>query len=445
MESPLREYITPNWHAVLVHAPLGLLSVGIFIEVFSFLWRRSTVRSAGRWMVLLGAITAVPALTSGIYAYRDAMSPMTNVKDVVFQDSWQDLLDGKLVDRASVVPGEKSVEITARQMLDGEAGKALWHHLLYNCIGVGAIFLAIIAYIGTSDRWRRRLYLPLLLTLVIGEGLLVWGSHSGGIIVYEHAIAIKPPTPLSTIVPTRDEQLSAMLPPAQLHMTLAGWVVGLALVALGLSIRAMTEGAPILAAEESWFEGEQPRDAASRNVVGNRPNGIIATGEETLVTESGIQEVPLGETPPPIRAEVVRPVMIAPVTPLMPIATSRYWLLATLFALLTSVAGLWLVKIWSWPNLVDMLRGENRNLYHSILGTSIIVLTLVLALVTRIARRSKLAISVFSLLLFLAIGLQIWVGVVLTFDGPKFSPAKKGTAVGLIDPFRIMPKPVEKE
>ena len=118
----MREYITPNWHAVLVHAPLGLLSVGIFIEVFSFLWRRSTVRTAGRWMVLLGAITAVPALTSGIYAYRDAMSPMTNVKDVVFQDSWHDLLDGKLVDRASVVPGEKAVEITARQMLDGEAG-----------------------------------------------------------------------------------------------------------------------------------------------------------------------------------------------------------------------------------------------------------------------------------------------------------------------------------
>lgn len=440
----MREFITPNWHAVLVHAPLGLLSAGIIIEIFSFLWRRSSARMAGRWMILLGAITAVPALTSGIYAYRDAMSPMTNVKDVVFQDTWHELLEGKLVDRAAAVPGEKAKEITAGEMLAGEAGKALWNHLLFNCIGVGVIFAAIIAFIGASDKWRRRLYLPLLLSLAIGEGLLISGSHLGGIAVYEHAVALKPPTPKSTMVPTRDEQLSALLPPAQLHMTLAGWVVGMALVALGLSIRAMTEGTPTLASEEDWFEGEQPRPASPADTAGTRPHGIIATGADTLVTESRVETVPLGETPPPTRAAIVRPVIVAPATPLVPIATSRYWLLATAFALGTSVAGLWIVKVWSWPNLLDMLKGEKRNMYHSILGTSIIVLTLVLALVTRIARRSKVAISLFSVLLFLAIGLQIWVGVVLTFDGPKVI-VPKGTTAGFIDPFRINAKPVEKD
>ena len=446
----MREFITPNWHAVLVHAPLGLLSAGIIIEIFSFLWRQSSARIAGRWMILIGAITAVPALTSGIYAYRDAISPVTNVNNVEFDTSWHELLEGKLIDRASVVTGEKAKEITAGEMLASDAGKALWHHLLYNCIGVGAIFLAIIAYIGCSDLWRRRLYLPLLLTLVIGKGLLIWGSHSGGIAVYEHAVAIKPPTPKSTIVPTRGEQLSAVLPPAQLHMTLAGWVVGMAFVALGLSIRAMTEGTPNVVVEEEWFEGEQPRSASSKDVVGTRPNGIIATGAETLATEGHLETVPLGETPSPIKAEMVRPVVIAPTVPLLPIATSRYWLLATAFALATSVAGLWLIKVWDWPNLLATLKSQNRNMYHSILGTSIIVLTLVLALVTRIARRSKLAISIFSVLLFLAIGLQMWMGIVLTFDGPRWKVPKvpkvpKGTTAGLIDPFRINAKPVEKD
>ncbi len=432
----MREFITPNWHAVLVHAPLGLLSAGIIIEIFSFLWRKSSVRMAGRWMILIGAITSVPALTSGIYAYRDAINPMTNVKDVVFQDKWIDLLDGKLVDRASAVAGKEVKEITAGQMLATDAGKALWHHLLYNCIGVGIIFLAIITFIGCSDLWRRRLYFPLLVTLVVGKGLLIWGSHSGGIAVYEHAVAIKPPTPVSTIAPTKDEQLSAVLPPAQLHMTLAGWVVGMAFVALGLSIRAITEGTPTPASEESWFEGEQHRPASPTDTASVRPHGVIATGADTLVVENHGDTTPLGEAPRPIKAEIVRPVVVS-YEPIEPVATARYWLLATAFALATSVAGLWLIKVWTWPNLREMLRGENRNMYHSILGTSIIVLTLVLALVTRIARRSKLALSLFSVLLFLAIGLQIWIGVVLTFDGPKFSPAKKGTPVGLIDPFRI--------
>lgn len=50
------QFISPNWHVILIHYPLGLLAVGILIEFFSFLgWRRSGFRTAGRWMILLGA------------------------------------------------------------------------------------------------------------------------------------------------------------------------------------------------------------------------------------------------------------------------------------------------------------------------------------------------------------------------------------------------------
>jgi hypothetical protein len=154
----LREYISPNWHAVLVHAPLGLLSMGIIIELLSFLWRRSSARSAGRWMILLGAITCVPALTTGIYAYHDAIAPTTSVNDVSFSDTWPDLQEGTLIDRTSGQAGDKLKTITVKEFLASEPGKALWFHLLYNCIGVGAIFLAVLTFIGSSDVYRRRLY-----------------------------------------------------------------------------------------------------------------------------------------------------------------------------------------------------------------------------------------------------------------------------------------------
>src|SRR3954454_23424604 len=63
-----KELVSPNLHVVLVHFPLALLAAGLLVEVFSFLYRRSTVRVAGRWMILLGALSLVPTALTGAYA-----------------------------------------------------------------------------------------------------------------------------------------------------------------------------------------------------------------------------------------------------------------------------------------------------------------------------------------------------------------------------------------
>ena len=63
-----------NWHVVLVHFPIGLLGMGLAIEILGFLWRRSSVRAAARWMILLGTLGCMTALTSGLYAFRQALS-----------------------------------------------------------------------------------------------------------------------------------------------------------------------------------------------------------------------------------------------------------------------------------------------------------------------------------------------------------------------------------
>ena len=49
-------FINPNFHVILVHLPLGVFLLGVLIELLSFMYRRSTLSVAGRWMVLLGAL-----------------------------------------------------------------------------------------------------------------------------------------------------------------------------------------------------------------------------------------------------------------------------------------------------------------------------------------------------------------------------------------------------
>ena len=443
----MREYISPNWHAVLIHAPLGLLSIGILIEVFSFLWRRSSARAAGRWMILLGALTSVPALTTGMYAFRDAVDPHTKAGEITFDTAWAETLEQPWTNRTSGSRGNEIKEINVRQFLDSDAGHALWHHLLYNCIGVGTIFLAILTFIGCSDLWRRRLYLPLLLILLCGKGMLIRGSHQAGIAVYEHAVAIKPATPPSTIAPTMNERAQAILPAAQLHVMLAGCMVGLSLLALALSIRAMTEGVPAQA-DDSWYPGRPPHDT-------DHPNPDNSLGDPSWYQSApppvssidvaapvidGIDggkpvastQVTVAHEPDARRSTIVTIRGAAELA--APISAARFWVLAAFFGLVTAVAGLWIINTWSWKAIQDTLRGEVRNKYHTILGISLIVLTLVLALVTRFARRNKILLSAFSLLLFVVVGLQMWVGIVLMFDGAK----PKGMQHGLIGPLKFV-------
>src|SRR5205807_537304 len=106
------ELIHPNWHVVIMHAPLGLLMVGTLIEIFSFMWRRSGFRAAGRWMILIGALAAIPTATTGIYAARDVLS------DELYP-TWQ--------------------EIKAHPKLDwtGQQGELLRDHIKLNAIAVG--------------------------------------------------------------------------------------------------------------------------------------------------------------------------------------------------------------------------------------------------------------------------------------------------------------------
>ncbi|MDB5329139.1 MAG: hypothetical protein JWP03_290, partial [Phycisphaerales bacterium] len=127
---PLR-FVNPNLHVILIHYPLGVFVLGVFIELFSFLWRRSAVRTAARFMIVIGALLTLPAATSGIYALWD---------------------------------------VKTHQGLDDARYHMLRLHVIF--MGIASILAVTCAVtaLGASDAWRKKLYWPLLLDVVIAWG-----------------------------------------------------------------------------------------------------------------------------------------------------------------------------------------------------------------------------------------------------------------------------------
>src|SRR5688572_24350100 len=67
-----KEFINPNWHVILIHYPLGVFVLGMLLEVACLIVRHhGSVRSAARWMVVIGALSGLPAAYVGAYALSD--------------------------------------------------------------------------------------------------------------------------------------------------------------------------------------------------------------------------------------------------------------------------------------------------------------------------------------------------------------------------------------
>jgi hypothetical protein len=289
---------------------------------------------------------------------------------------------------------------------------------------------------------------------------MINGAHMGGLVVYENGAAVQPAPPgkAVNVKPTAEEMIKHFVPPIQLHFTAAGWMVGLALIALALSIRAIAEGGVVPTGpspDEEWFRThEQPVPPAAGEgrpimtpvhsgpydqAAHDAAEGITDTTTPAPFTVAESAQVPPRAVTRPAVPTVttVRSTTTTTTTMATPAETfaaapsARFWLLTLLAGVVTFVAGMWQVNAWSVNALSQLFRTENRNAYHIGVGTAIIVLTVVLIFLARFARRHKAALTVVALLLFAALALQIYVGVLLTFDSPK----KKGST-GLIAPLK---------
>ena len=376
-------FLNPNYHVILIHYPLGVFMLGLTIEIFSFLWKNSSIRLAARWMILLGGLATLPAATSGIYALSDVGSNLTP-----------------------------------------RAEHMLRMHVWLQSIATLLATLTAVFALAASDGWRRRFHLVALGIFAACGGLMVLGAWYAGESVYTQGVAVRlaPGTDAADTKPAVAVDLKDKITfytgePTQIHMIAAGAVFALAMASLGLSIRKITADYP---------------DAIHLPLV-----------PETLSLSEPAETIPLVGQEPHHASPTPHfaPHGELPEEPFVP--AGRFWLIASLLALLTAAGGYW---IWAndgdtwafhsfWNDVMANKSGLkfDRAAVHVWVGISLIVLPLVLAALSRWAPRQKSALGVFAALLVLAIAAQVLLGILLTFDGMngplyRFAPPDKDSA-----------------
>lgn len=223
------EFISPNWHVILIHYPIALLTVGVILELITLGWRKHSLRLAGRWMILFGAFMLLPTAAAGMYAFRDALQPEESAVHIM---PWQ--------------------QTAALSSWRPEQWEFVSRHIWLNGAAAVLILLAVIGWLAVPDRWRTKLYGPGLAALVVGVGLTGAGAWYGGEMVYHYGTAV-PPSAVSAKADLGHESeeagggLAYFLPPLQLHVTLAGLLFAAVLLSLALVCRRAAD--PIHTAE----------------------------------------------------------------------------------------------------------------------------------------------------------------------------------------------------
>jgi uncharacterized membrane protein len=443
---PDRELIIPNLHVVLIHYPLALVSIGTLIELFSFLWRRSTFRLAGRWMILIGALSLAPTALSGLHAMAD-------------------------LNRSDDSPGQTWADARAASPIQGQAWEQMRDHAWLNADACAILLFIVVIYLGSSDLWRKRMYWPFLILLLAGQGFMVAGAWHGGEMVYRHGIAVEAPNPSSSMAsddsgaqknggltsaaaksddepagetadessteeasrPTLAQRLEGVAEPMDIHVLLAGVTIALALAALALSMRAGAQPRITLRSK---------RPPAVAGAIGSALNPYARNEPEPGEFDVNFTEEQLVALRAPSRVPVM-----------------RFWFLAFLVSVLTVAAGIWtlahLSDMWDWHHVNQSLRdlwqmvldkdtsGGSRRLAHVVVGVAIVALLLILSILGRWAAARQFILGSFALLLIVAVAAQIWFGSLLMFDTPAGPLTRFNPGTSNVQPA-VKPSPAEE-
>jgi uncharacterized membrane protein len=383
------EFISPNLHVCLIHFPMALLIIGVSVELFSFLFPRSSLGNGARWMILLGALSTVPATFSGIYALSDIARTNNPVGDVPWED----------------------VKAASPWLSQPAVWQVMRTHVIYQSAATAMSVIAVLIWLGCSDQGRKAMHWPVLVLLVGSVVVIIVGAWNGGELIYRHGVGVQTAAVVETGQTTKEKILHQIPPPVELHVIAAGCAIAIALAAIGLSCRKLN----------ARFDYAAP--------------GNQATGENSA-RQSSDALVMIRSFNPGIEVNV---------DPCAPAA--RCWMLAFVLAMATAGLGILVLAINSdaltlakqthhpiWKVLWEQIKPSdgtkvNRALGHVVMGSTIVILPLILAALARFAPRWRFFFTFFTLILILAVSAQIWLGVLLlldTSDGPinKFNPAE---------------------
>lgn len=398
-------FVSPNFHVILIHYPLALFTLGLVIELFGFLWPKSSVKSAGRWMIFLGVLSSLLALTSGLYAARQVLGSE-------YGATW--------------------LEIKSSARLSEDQWLFLTRHFWLNAAASVLSVAAVMTWVSASDPGRARLRWPILGILTLSLAAMLAGAWHGGEMSWRMGVGMQIDprnAPEATIGPAHgsvdgatnkdlttrvdsaptvdlatkidgasdtdlttrvDAVLDVYAPIVQVHTIAAGAAAAVVLVAIALSFRRIN-----LADEEERVRRWQEADPAG--------NVRMAFDERALDRHL---------TPPP--------------------AVVRFYLMGALALLLTAVGGVYLLALivgsFQWSDLQESVRMLPRRLTHTILGASLVALTLLLAILARWFPRHKGLVATVAILLIACLSAQFIVGATILFDSADGSPLKLNPA-----------------
>lgn len=385
-----RHLISPNIHAILVHAPLGLFMFGLFLEVFGLLlFRKSQVRQAARWMLLFGGLMAVPAALSGIDAYHDVQEHGTYM----------------------VKAGTK---YTFPRGISDQQYAYMRKHVLYTGFGAGVAALGVTAGLGLS---RRRLghaptYSVLLLMMLGAATLMGVGAHFAGEAVYLQSFAVG-----VKVVKAEPGSIEFYAPARETHIAMAGMAMAAALGALGATLRLLSGIGQRNEDDAADRELAALTNPAAANPPEPQPFGQRKASDDMLVARTLNKDAEL----------------TAPRTP-----AARFWLLSTLIFLAAFSFGVLYLQNEQWlgdpaakvspASLVELVKttakkttklSENRRELHIVIGIALILFPLLLAIAARFLARARWLVASMCLVMLLLIGSEIWLGVLLSYRGAE--------------------------
>ncbi|MGA2231258.1 MAG: hypothetical protein ABSH22_10200 [Tepidisphaeraceae bacterium] len=375
--------INPNYHVILIHYPLALLGLGLLIEMFGFLWSTSSVRVAGRWMILIGALASIPAATSGIFAKFDVMQQMAGGGG----GPWADV--------------RSAAKLTALQM------QLLNRHVLFAGFGTALATLAAIAYLGSSPHFPDRVGFPLMAAFLASMALMTFGAYNAGEIISRTQFSTKSQDQAEKLEADYHAQVAAAEPKdraeleleyyvdtMQTHLIAAGIFFALLAAALGFSLQKSKQ---LHQPRPRAREEDQPYDEATAIQVA--PAALFWS--------------------------------VAVLAGLGTLAVGWYVFAHDLETPLWNVRAAFQSAIWA-PYRKDPANGA-RTLVHLLLGGGIIALGALLIPAARWRAKNPMLIGVVGLIIMAAIAAQIWIGVLMMYDmdsGPltRFNPSAEVAA-----------------
>ncbi len=358
--------VQPNLHAALQHYPLALIIVGVLLEILCVLfWRKSSLRTAGRWMLVIGVLAAVPVITTGLYAMRQTVNP-------------------------GAPQGELWEAISSTSTWSASQWETLTRHLTYTASGALLLLVGIVVWIGATDNARRQMYLLGIVVLIAGAILVGMGAHSGSTLVYQYGTGVQM-QPIAESVPSGEliapspaapapilPEVQQRISPLELHVFIGGCAIALLAAAIGLSIRMSN------VAWENRFAEEKAVAA------GYRPAGKLGQDQNLL-------SIPI-------------------------IYPGAFWVLSVLTLILAAALGLWVFGVSGPADFFSRIANKQSNdewrpVLHVYYGVSLVVLAIVLGLVMKFWPRRRVIMGMLCTLLILAVIGQAWTGVLMLFDG----------------------------